>query len=152
MGGNMEKIILLFIFCITLSNFAYAAEPIAVVVHKSNSIDNISRSDLAKIYKGHTEYWNDGQKILVLNHKLEAHVRRIFYKKVMNTEASKKFFKPGSPIPFEAVEKKSNRSINYFVKRIANAIGYMDLSAVSDSVKVIKINGVSHTEDSYILK
>ncbi|GEM_PF-3586008 len=123
----------------------------AVVVNTHNSTENVTRSALARIYRGEMETWEDGQRILALNLPIDSEIRRQFYRMVLNVEPTKQFFKPGSPVPFKTMVMKSYDGIRRFVARTPNAIGYLPLSEVDDTVAVLKVDGTLPGEPGYAL-
>jgi phosphate transport system substrate-binding protein len=127
-------------------------DPIAVIVNKANAIDNLKSSQLTQIYTGKSERWSaDGQRIVVLNRPIGTQIRRKFYWIVLKSKPTQKFFKLGSPIPFKRMVVKSDLAMRKFVARIPNAIGYIYLSKVNDTIKVLKIDGLLPGEKGYKL-
>ena len=124
---------------------------LAIIVSKSNHVDQLSMRDLARIYQGDLEKWPDGQRIAVLDCSPDSSLRARFYRRVLQAEPNREFFHPGSPIPFKAVLLSSETSTRRFVARIPNAIGYISASAVDDTVKVLKIDGRLPQDASYDL-
>lgn len=122
-------------FVISTPSIAWA-KPIAVIVNKTNGA-KISKAQLAKIYKGVQGKWKSGKKIKLIGHKPENSVRVEFYKKVLNAKPTKKFLRPGTPVPIKITTLSSDKSIIKYVKKYKNAIGYIDASKVNKSVKVI---------------
>ena len=135
------------------SLFAEAgAEPLAVIVNKANGASELSISRLAGVYRGDMEHWPNQGKIVALNRPILSEIRRQFYAWVLETQPTTKFFRPGSPVPFQTRQAKSDRAVRKMVARIPGAIGYVPLSAVDDSVKVLKINGLLPDQVSYPLQ
>lgn len=120
----------------TMSAVAVAAEPIAVIVNKDNNA-SLSSSDVNDIYRGIKESWSDGKKIQVVNYPANSEVRSKFYGQALGTDAADEFFSPGSPVPFKSSIRKSASSVLRFVSRFDDAIGYVSMSEVNDSVKVV---------------
>jgi phosphate transport system substrate-binding protein len=143
-------------FCLLLLPVAEGepvqAEPIAVIVNKANETDDLSDNELARIYRGDQESWPDGQRIMVIDRPVDSDIRRAFYLAVLHADASQKFLKPGSPVPFKAMESKSGLATRRLVARIPNAIGYVLLGEVDANVKVLRINGKLPGEAGYPLE
>lgn len=149
---NMMRII----FYITLFLFATPvlssmAESIAIIVNKSNQADNISSVALSNFYKGLIEKGENGQRVIVVNRPKDDKIREKFYKIILRSKATKKFYKTGSPLPFKTLTIESDRAMLRFVSRIPNSIGYMYLSEVDDTVKVLKVNGIAPSLKDYVL-
>lgn len=152
---KMKNIIIFFTIAYALVScisFDIRAEPITVIVNKSNEIDNIDSSDLSRIYKGQNERWPDGSKIVIINRPIDTEIRRIFYKTVLNAKPTKKFFRFGSPIPFSTTRMKSDLATRIYVSRVPNAIGYIHYSEVDNTIKVLKINDALPTDKDYKIK
>ena len=149
------KKLLIWIF-LTLSSYnlviAQDTDPVVIVVHPSNDRTNISLNELRLMYRGRKKHWDDGQKILVLNRPVDSDIRRKFYRSVFASKPDVLFFKPGSPVAFKTVMRQSDRSVRRQVSRIQNVIGYMHLSNVNASVKILKVENKAPTEPGYILE
>ncbi len=127
-------------------------EPIAIIVNKLNPIEELSWKTLKRIYSGRRSDWSSGQKIVVTNRPVQSSIRKDFYEKALGVKPSKKYFQRGSPIPFKTTRLNSGRAARKFVARVPNAIGYVHLSAVDASVKVLKMDGRIPTESDYLLR
>lgn len=126
--------------------------PIAIIVNQANGVEELSKSELARIYKGQLEKWPDGQRIFAIDSPANAKIRRRFYGVVLKSKPLKKFFKPGSPLPFRPMISKSAFGTNKLVARIPNAIGYVYLDQVREGQKILKIDGALPGEDGYKIK
>jgi phosphate transport system substrate-binding protein len=129
-----------------------ADEPVVVIVNRSNPVISLTLSELARIYKGEVTEWPNGDSITVINRPIESDLRRMFYHLVLHVRPTQKYFQTGSPIPFETVRVDSEQSIARFVSRLPSAIAYCYRSAVDDSVKIVKISGLSPEAQEYQLK
>jgi len=128
------------------------AEPTAIVVNKSNPIEELTWGKLSRIYKGRMEKWPNGKVIVPINQGIRSPNRKTFYNLVLGARPTKKFLKPGTPIPFKITRMRSERSILKFVSRVPNAIGYLPLSKVDGTVKVLRMEGIAPGEEEYKLK
>lgn len=152
---TINKIIGLALGCFLFSvfSFSYAEEDsIAVIVNPSNKLTNLSGTELMKIYKGASEKWPDGQRIVVINRPFDSMIRKRFYRIVLGAEPTQKFFVVGSPVVFKTMVLESDLATRKFVARIPNAIGYVTLSEVDASVKALTIDGKSVEDPNYKLK
>lgn len=116
------------------------SEPIVVVVNASNDITELKKSELSRIYKGQMEYWPDGQRLVVINRPVDLEIRRKFYQLVLGEKPAATFLSSGSPTPFRPMIAESGTAARKFVARIPNAISYIYLSDVDETVKVLKID------------
>ncbi len=152
----MKKTIILLLCLLIPSDvicFSQAGEDkvLVVIINKDNSIDNLDSHELVKIYKGEQQNWPGGQKIVVLNYPYNAVVRSQFYAIVLDAKPTQKYFLKGSPILFTPMILESESAVLKFIARIPDAIAYVYLDKVDDTVKVVKIDGVAPTEDGYKL-
>ncbi|MFQ5444984.1 MAG: substrate-binding domain-containing protein [Nitrospinales bacterium] len=121
-------------------------------MNKKNKINNLSKANLARIYRGAIENWNNGKRILVVNRPFNRQIRAEFYKKILNSKPTKKFFKRGSPIPIKMMIQQSSLATIKFISRIPNALGYIYLSQLTDEVKVLSINNARPENNDYLIK
>jgi len=154
-----SKIIFLVLaFVVVLIPQLLADDTIAVVVNKGNSIGEISSSDLKRIFLGEKTEWDGGNgKIFAINLSPEDMVRQKFQDKVigMKGDELQKYWLDqkikGKSIQTPNVQK-SVLAIKTFVKKLPNAIAYLPLSEVDDSVKILKVNNALPDDGGYILK
>lgn len=135
----MPKPWYLFVLVLILSTPGWC-EPVAIIVHKSNPIDNMGLKTLEEIYKGKKQFWEDGEKILAVNRPIKSQIRGAFYNIVLKSKPSASFFRPGTPIPISHILHKTPRSVKRFVSRVEGAIGYIYLNEVDDTVKLLRVN------------
>lgn len=114
-----------------------------VIVNKTNPIESISLGELAGIYNGRKAEWDDGSEIAVVNRPADSQIRADFYKAVLGVEPTKKFFIPGTPLPFKTIVQESAKAAKLLVAKMPNAIGYIYADEIDDSVKVIEVKGLS---------
>lgn len=121
---------------------------VAIIVHKDNPMSSIDGSLLRRIYTGEQTTWKNGRNIYVINRDPSGPVRRIFYKRVLKVEPSKVFYLQGMSMVFRPQQQEPGSTVRGYVSRIPDAIGYLDLSEVDASVKVLAINGVFPTVEA----
>ena len=153
----MKHLFMIILFLLTILSATVSAEgqqegPIVVIVNKANSVKSLSKAELARIYQGRKRNWKNGVKIAAINRPVDSAIRRKFYKIVLNSPPTEKFFSSGSPLPFKSMLVKSDSATLKFVKRMANAIGYISLSMVNKSVKVLAIDNIEADDGDYPLK
>ena len=127
------------------------AEPpqvIAVVVHKTNPLSNLSLANLARIYRGQETQWQSGERIFVVNRPATSVIRGNFYRQVLRSGPYEKHYLAGTPVPFQTLVQESAEAVKLYVTRVPEAIGYIWLSEVDGSVRVVKIDNVFPTEDA----
>ena len=127
-----------------------AIDGIAVVVHTSNKVDNLTKDQLIKIYNGEITNWKDvggdDEKIVVIGREAGSGTRGAF-EELLGVEDKCKY----------AQELDNTGAVIAKVAEISGGIGYVSLDAVEDNVKTLKLDGVEATEanikaDKYFLK
>jgi len=118
-----------------------ALDGIAVIVHKSNPINDITIDDLKKIYTGKMTNWSNlGGKgnIVVISRDAASGTFEVFNEKVLT----------GAKLTESALMQASNLEIARTVEQTPGGIGYVGLGYISDKVKVLKVNGVTPSEQT----
>jgi len=118
-----------------------ALDGIAVIVHRSNPINEISLEDLKKIYTGNTSNWSSlgaKGKIVVVSRDAASGTFEVFNEKVLT----------GAKLTESALMQASNLEIARTVEQTPGGIGYVGLGYISDKVKVLKVNGVTPSEQT----
>ena len=116
-----------------------AIDGIAVVVHPSNPVANLTLEQISAIFKGETTNWKDAggnDSEIVLIGREENSGTRDGFESITGTEDACKYRQ----------ELTSNGAVLTAVAENPNAIGYISLSSVQDSVKAISVNGVAPSE------
>lgn len=127
-------------------------EPLALIVNLKSGVTDLSRKHVAHIYQGKKKTWPNGQQIVVTNRPVGSPDRQRFYQVVLEVPETQKFYRRGSPLPVKTMPLKSARACVRYVSKVPGAIGYVPLSAVTKSVQVITLNGLSPKDDAYLLK
>jgi len=119
--------------------FRVAYDCIIPVIHPSNSVKNLSLDQLKKIYQGKIKNWKDvggpDRRISVISRDTSSGTYEVWEKKVMKKE---RVF-PG------ALLQASNGAVVQVVNKNKNAIGYIGIGYLDQSVKPITVNGIEGT-------
>ena len=115
------------------------AEPLAVIVNKANPLLALNLGTLASMYRGEELHWPHGGRIKLVNREIRSPVRKRFYRKVLNAKPAQKFYRQGTPITVPSLIQRSDEAVLRFVAAIPGAIGYVHLSKVNESVKVVLV-------------
>lgn len=116
---------------------------LAVIVHPTNSLSKISKSELSDIYLGRSEEFPNGSDAEPLDQESQSPARRQFNKAVLGMDEGalksywSKLMFSGKGQPPE--ELSGDDEVRSAVAANPRAIGYVDKSAVNNSVKVIMI-------------
>ena len=118
-----------------------ALDGVAVVVNPANGVEDLSVEDIAKIFTGEITNWSElgGEdlEIAVLGREDGSGTRTAF-EEIVGVEGT-------------CVYKNEYGSTGDVIGNVAsnpNAIGYAPLSAVDDTVKAVKVNGVAPSEET----
>lgn len=125
-----------------LTEIVLAYDGIAIVVHPSNSITDLSKEDVKNIYLGNISNWKElggeDADITVVCREAGSGTRGAFEEIVMGDE----------DISNSVIIQNSNGAVRTTVEGDNKAIGFISLSIVNDQVKAINIDGVSPTVEN----
>jgi ABC-type phosphate transport system substrate-binding protein len=135
---------------------AGADTSVAVIVNQSSSVRDLSLRDLEKMLKVEKQYWDDGKKVYLVLQESGSAEKEIIREKLLRMSESDikklmlaKLFR--GDITALPKTLSSRASVVKFVATIPNAIGYVDVSAVDPSVRVLRIDGKAPGEPGYQL-
>lgn len=118
-----------------------ALDGIAIIVNPENSVTDLTLSQIADIYTGKITDWKDvggdAGEIVLIGREAGSGTRDGF-ESVTDTEDACKYRQ----------ELTSTGDVITAVSQNPNAIGYASLASVKDSVKALKVNGVTPGEDT----
>ena len=122
--------------------FAVAYDCIVPVVHPDNPIVNLTMDQLKAVYKGDVKNWKElggeDRKIVVISRDTSSGTYEVWEAKVMESE---RVF-PG------ALLQASNGAVVQAVSNNKNAIGYIGLGYISDSVKALMVNRIKGSAET----
>jgi phosphate transport system substrate-binding protein len=123
-----------------------ASEPLAIVVNRSNPVNEVSLADLRKIYRGQRARWSNGRRVTLVMRDPgaperdailrslygldEVEYRRTFLQAIFAGEASDAPKMLATP-----------NGVLRFVFNVPGAIGYVRASDVDASVKMLRVDG-----------
>ncbi len=124
-----------------LTEHKMAIDGIAVVVNPANKVADISKEDLAKVYKGEINNWKDlggdDQPIVVIGREASSGTRGAFEELVDVKDVAK-----------YAQELNETGAVKTAVSTTPAAIGYVSLEALDDTVTALKVDGAQATEEA----
>ena len=133
-----------------LEETVLAYDGIAMIVNPQNPVEDLDVETIAKIYKGEITNWkevggNDAQIVLI--GREAASGTRDGFESITGTKDACKYRQ----------ELTSTGDVITTVSQNPDAIGYASLAALKDSVKALKVGGVTPTEEtvkdaSYVLQ
>jgi len=158
-GGEMRKLIYLCIaVALSVPLIAIAASSdLAVVVNKTNATSNLTKSELRKLVLGEQESWPGGMKVTVTL-RAQGNPERVAVLKVVCRMSEDEYIQHSMHSDFVGTAMNAPRIVNsaaamrQLVSSIPGAIGFLPLSEVNDTVKVVSVEGVSAGEPDYKIK
>jgi len=129
---------------------------LAIVVNRKNPIDNLSFNELRKIFLGERNHWSNGHRIAIamLDYGPERRtVLRLIYR--MDEASYQDALLRGMFRGDVFVAPKTLASptiLRKFVFNAPGAIGYLRLRDVNETVKVVRIDGLSPEDKGYRLQ
>jgi phosphate transport system substrate-binding protein len=112
-------------------------DAIAVIVHRTNPLDNLPMDQIRKIYAGKITRWKEmggpDRAITVVTREEGSGTRETFQNLVMGKNEE---------ISLGALVQDSNGAIRQVVADDPNAIGFISLGLVNDRVKALRIDGI----------
>lgn len=121
-----------------------ARDGLAVIVHPSNLIQNLTLDQIRDIYSTKINDWSQlggpKAKIHVITREEGSGTRSAFESLVMGKIR----------ITPKAIVQDSNGAVRQLVKDDSNSIGYISLGLVNDSVKALQLGGVSATMENVL--
>jgi ABC-type phosphate transport system substrate-binding protein len=133
------------------------SEPLAIVVNRSNPVDDLSSSDLREIFLAYRSHWKNGRRItLVMRDSGEPESKTILRDVCgMNEDQFKTHFLHGLYTGEILVSPKTLATptgVREFVFNVPGAIGYVRFGDVDSSVKVLRIDELLPGEKGYKLR
>lgn len=115
----------------------------AAVANPAINIDNLTKQQLLDIFTGKVTNWKDvggiDQKIVLVNRP-----------KASGTRATFKKYALGGAEEAAGLEEDSSGTVRKIIKETPGAIGYLALSYLDGSVKVLKLDGVEPVKDNIV--
>jgi len=129
-----------------LKPFVIAKDSVAIVVNPKNPVSELTMEEVAKIFAGEINNWKEvggeDAEIRVITREEGSGTRETFEKFVMRPLQLE--------ITADASVKPSNGEVRATVATDKNAIGYISLGYVDESVKALKIDGVEPTVENVV--
>lgn len=118
-----------------------AIDGIAVIVNTKNSVEDITKEQLIKIYTGEIKNWKElggnDKPITVIGREAGSGTRGAF-EELLEIEDKCKY----------AQEIDSTGAVVAKVVSTPDAIGYVSLDVIDDTVKAVKLDGVAPSEET----
>ena len=132
-------------------------EPLVIVVNRSNPVDDLSFSELRKIFLGNRSHWANGRRITLVMREPGEPERDSILRDVcgMNEDQLKNHFLHGLYTGEILVSPKilsSATGVRKFIFNVPGAIGYLRSGDVDATVKVVRIDELLPEDKGYRLR
>ena len=121
-----------------------AMDGIAVIVNSSNKISRLSKDQIKDIYTAKIKDWSElggtPGKIVVISRDSSSGTYEAFGELVLK----------GQKVRPDALLQASNQAVASTVERTPQAMGYVGLGYITDSVKALEVNGVMPSKDTVL--
>lgn len=120
-----------------------ALDGIAVITDKDNSVTNLSKEDLTRIYKGEVKNWSElggNDEVIVVIGRENGSGTRDAFEELLDVKDACSY----------AQELDSTGGVLAKVSSTPGAIGYVSLDVVDDSVIALSLDGVAATEENIL--
>jgi hypothetical protein len=153
----MKRYLLLSSLGLALFVAGARAEDLAIIVNKTNSLENITSAELVKYFKAEKSKAPDGKKIVIVMQDAGRPERAAALKdiyKMSETEYNDYFVEATFTGAVAAAPKAlpSGAAVKSFVAETPGGLGYALSSEADASVKVLKIDGKAPGDADYKLK
>jgi ABC-type phosphate transport system substrate-binding protein len=133
------------------------AEPLVIVVNRSNPVDDLSFSELRHIFLGNRSHWANGRRITLVMREPGEPERKTILRDVcgMSEDQLKTHFLHGLYTGEILVSPKiltSPVGVRKFIFNVPGAIGYMRPADVDTTVKVVRVDELLPSEKGYKLR
>ncbi len=133
-----------------------SSEPLAIVVNQSNPIENLSFSELRKVFLSDRSYWANGRRITVVMREPGELERKVILRDVcgMTEDQLKTHVLRGlftGEILVSPKTLSTPAGVRKFIFNVPGGIGYLRLTDVDSSVKIVRIDQLMPEDKGYKL-
>jgi len=133
-----------------------ATVPLVIVVNRSNPVNELSQAELRKIFLGSRSHWANGRRITLVMRDPSDLERKTILRDVcgMNEDQFKNHFLHGLFTGEILVSPKilsTPAGVRKFIFNVPGAIGYLRISDLDDSIKVVSIDELLPEDKVYKL-
>jgi phosphate transport system substrate-binding protein len=135
----------------------HESRSLAIVVNTANPVDNLSMAELRKVFLGERSHWPNGRRITLVMMDPGQAERIALIREVCQMSESdfNKHFLHGLFTGEVFVSPKTLSSpvgVRKFIFNVPGAIGYVRLSDVDSTVKVLRVDGLRPEDKDYPLR
>jgi ABC-type phosphate transport system substrate-binding protein len=136
---------------------AHGEEALAVIVNRSNPVENVTLEELRKYCVAERKHWSDNTRVTVVLHDpgqaVRASVLQIVYRMSEN-DFSRYFIQGEFTGEIQSAPKHlaTGSGVRRFVFNVPGAIGFIRAAEADSSVKIIRVNGLAPGDPQYPLR
>lgn len=136
---------------------AHGEEALAVIVNRSNPVENLTLDELRNFSVGERKRWSDNKRVtVVLRDPGQAEresVLQVIYRMSEN-DFSRYFLQKEFTGEIQSAPKhlSTGPGVRRFVFNVPGAIGFVRASDADASVKVVRVNGYGPADSQYPLR
>lgn len=151
------RTILLIGLAVIAASRACAQESLAVIVNKSNPVDNVTLEELRKYCTAERKFWKDNKRVTVVlrdaGQAERASVLHGIYR-MSESDFSRHFLQAEFTGEVQSSPKHLTTSVGVrrFVFNVPGAIGFVLPSEADATVKILRVNGYAPGDPHYPLR
>jgi len=132
-------------------------ECLAILVNRSNPVENLSFAELRKVFLGEQNHWSDGRRITLVmleSGKAERQVVLSLIYKMEDKDFNAYFLHHvfTGDVHAAPTTLTTPTEVLKFVSNVQGAIGYLRTAAVDESVKIVRVDSVLPCEKDYSIR
>ena len=132
-------------------------EPLAIIVNRSNPVNRLTMVELRKIFLGERGHWSDGRRVtLVIREPGEPEYKTILRDVCQMDETALRNHILGRLFTGEMLVSPKTLDtpvgVRKFIFNVPGAIGYLRLSDVDGTVKIVTIDELLPVDSDYKLR
>ena len=132
-------------------------ETLVIVVNKANPVENFKFDDLVRLFMAEQSHWPNGNRVTLVMHEIGRPERHAVLQSIygMNEREFRSYFLNASILGKVASPPKvlaTPAGVRRFIFNVPGAIGYLRLSDVDSSVKIVRVDSRAPGEPGYRMK
>jgi phosphate transport system substrate-binding protein len=144
---NYRRLVLFLIF-LASSVAPCLAHHMAVVVDKSNKVENVTSAQLAKLFRAEARKWPDGRNVVLVLHSASSGEKSTLQRLLKMSDADFKLMLLAHKSALKTVA--SDAEVLEAVETTPGAVGLVDVTSINGAIKVVKVDGKLPTEAGYL--
>jgi ABC-type phosphate transport system substrate-binding protein len=134
-----------------------ADECLAILVNRSNPVENLSFAELRKVFLGEQNHWSDGRRITLVmlesgKPERQAVLSLIYRMEDKDFNAYFLHHVFTGDVHAAPTTLTTPTEVLKFVSNVQGAIGYLRTTAVDESVKIVRVDSVLPCEKDYSIR